>query len=342
MALPGSVDGRGPRSPVGTWALALFILMAASQAGQAQLVGPTASQRDWQIIQIMRASEAQFLRWRQNPLNEQQLQQYLIAVQQERRQWYQQLWKQAKNAKATSNSKKTTQAKGKGPLRVLFIGNSYTQVNQLPQMVAAMAQAGQGQAMQVDSQLVSGATLQQHWQQGVALRKIRQGKWDFVVLQDQSMTPIIAPQATLQYALLFNREIQKRGATTLYFLTWARRSLPGTQDLLTDAYLTSARLSRNAKVGPAGIAWQIALASDPKLVLHQDDGSHPNVAGTYLAACTFYAAIYDASPVGLPGRLSFQGQLLANLSEAEARGLQGYALQAEAQMAKQQGVLQNP
>lgn len=33
--------------------------------------------------------------------------------------------------------------------------------------------------------------------------------------------------------------------------------------------------------------------------LWQDDGSHPTVAGTYLAACVFYGVIFGESPRGL-------------------------------------------
>jgi hypothetical protein len=33
--------------------------------------------------------------------------------------------------------------------------------------------------------------------------------------------------------------------------------------------------------------------------LWQDDASHPSTAGTYLAACVFYAAVFRQSPDGL-------------------------------------------
>jgi hypothetical protein len=43
------------------------------------------------------------------------------------------------------------------------------------------------------------------------------------------------------------------------------------------------------------------------LPLYGDDGFHPSPMGTYLAAIAIYAELLEASPVGLPGRLSIRG-----------------------------------
>src|SRR5437016_11818169 len=65
------------------------------------------------------------------------------------------------------NTQRTT------PIRVLFIGNSYTSVNDLPAVVKALAEAdGNKPSLIVDQHLVGGATLEQHWNDGEAARKI--------------------------------------------------------------------------------------------------------------------------------------------------------------------------
>jgi hypothetical protein len=38
---------------------------------------------------------------------------------------------------------------------------------------------------------------------------------------------------------------------------------------------------------------------DAAQILYKKDIKHPSIAGTYLAACMFYAAFYQQSPVGL-------------------------------------------
>lgn len=197
-----------------------------------------------------------------------------------------------------------TVAPRRTPFRVLFIGNSYTYANDLPNLIATLAHAAEDRpAFVYDTQLVGGATLQEHWNQGIALTKIRQGNWDFVVLQEQSQMPLLDQNAFFQYARLFAAEIKLKGAIPLFFMTWARQYAPNTQPALSQAYITIAQDVRG-EVAPVGTAWQKSLTQKPALILHAADGSHPNEAGSYLAACVFYAHVYVKSPVGLPPLLS--------------------------------------
>jgi hypothetical protein len=76
------------------------------------------------------------------------------------------------------------------------------------------------------------------------------------------------------------------------------------------------------------MAWKKALAADPHLVLHQSDQSHPHPTGSYLAACVFYATLFDKSPVGLPGELKKWPWVLARVAPDQAKQLQEIAWQA--------------
>jgi prepilin-type N-terminal cleavage/methylation domain-containing protein len=220
------------------------------------------------------------------------------------------------------------------PIRVLFVGNSYTFANNLPRQVQLLAEAaGDQPALGIDSQLVGGATLEQHWNEGVALKKIRQEKWDFVVLQEQSMRPVIDRASMWHYARLFDPEIREQESIPLYFLTWARQSLPETQVRLNSSYVGIAR-ERKSEVAPVGVAWREAFRQLPGLVLHDPDGSHPNPTGTYLAACVFYATIYEKSPEGLPSRLADGSTVLADVPPGVARQLQAVAWKVSSDMRK--------
>ena len=174
------------------------------------------------------------------------------------------------------------------PLRVLFIGNSYTYGNSLPVMLATLATSpGSPRQIQTDMVAVSSATLQQTWEQGTAKKAIQEGKWDFVVLQEYSLLPAQDPERMYKYARQFDAEIKKNGAKTVLFLTWARRGQPEMQLSLDRAYYTLAK-ELDALVAPVGPAWQLALGLSPTIALHMDDGSHPTPTGTYLTACVFY------------------------------------------------------
>jgi hypothetical protein len=194
--------------------------------------------------------------------------------------------------------KKTSATRKKQPvpksLKVLFIGNSFTARNNLPGLVAQIAAAA---GAKLDHQLISvgGASLRTHWNKGDALKAIQQGGFDFVVLQEQSTLPIKNAQRMHENVRLFDRAIKAAGARTVLYLTWSRQHEPEAQDKINDAYQTIAR-EISALVIPAGIAWQTFMRSHKTPVLHDRDKSHPTLAGSYLAACTAFATLFQCSP----------------------------------------------
>ena len=217
------------------------------------------------------------------------------------------------------------------PLRVLFVGNSYTYCNELPKMVEALAAAAAAvPSVCTDGVLVGGWSLARHWRDGVAQQKIARRRYDFVVLQDHSVEPMINPWATHKFARLFDRVIRDGGAETVLYLTWAREHLPELQRYLTRTYVAIAR-ELGARVAPVGEAWKRALRKRTGLVLHTPDHSHPNRKGSYLAACAFFAALLGRSPEGLPARLAVPERggrrVLASLTRADAAFFQRTAWQ---------------
>jgi hypothetical protein len=52
---------------------------------------------------------------------------------------------------------------------------------------------------------------------------------------------------------------------------------------------------------PAGVAWERFLGAHGEPVLHDKDGSHPTLAGSYLAACAIFATLFGERPAGVPG-----------------------------------------
>lgn len=180
-----------------------------------------------------------------------------------------------------------------GPLHVLFIGNSYTYVNKMPSILSALA-ASANSPRRIQTQMVAepAATLQLLWEKGAAEEAIRGRKWDFVVLQEQSVLPTVEPERMNYYARKFDYVIKKNGARTVLFLTWARRGNPEMQRELNNAYLNLAR-ELGAQIAPVGPAWQLALAAAPSTQLHMEDGSHPTPAGSYLAACVFFHVVFE-------------------------------------------------
>ena len=194
-----------------------------------------------------------------------------------------------------------------GCLHVLFIGNSYTYVNDLPGTLARLA-ASKGRGLEADTLASGGASLADHVNDAATVKKLDARKWDFVVLQEQSDTPAyssIVDSWMLPAAGTLVSEIRQRGESPLLFMTWGHRdgepdsamSYDDMQRAIDGSYLSISH-QLNVPAVPVGVVWFVIRRSHSDIDLWQSDGSHPTTAGTYLAACVFYAAIYRDTPAG--------------------------------------------
>jgi hypothetical protein len=200
---------------------------------------------------------------------------------------------------------------GSGPAectRILFLGNSYTYVNDLPSTFAQLAGSA-GRPVQVAMVANGGETLAQHAASAESRARINSQGWTYVVLQEQSDTPSTsAGSDAFMYpaARSLARNIEDAGSVPMFFMTWAHKDGEPTAGLgyegmqrQVDAAYADIAGELHVPVAPVGFTWFIVRADHPEMALWSDDGSHPSTAGTYLAACVFYASIFKASPVGL-------------------------------------------
>ncbi len=213
-------------------------------------------------------------------------------------------------------------------MRVLFIGNSYTYYNNLPDIVQAMAEATDT-PMQVDSYTAGAMSLRgflnspQHAQ---AAQKLARGNYDWVVLQDQSQTPAYNPAETRESVKQWCRLAQQSKTKVLLFITWAHaaevngnpRLQTTMQDDTTHTYCCAATENK-ATVAPVGEAWRRWYRKHPNRALHTKDLSHPNKEGSYLAACVLFSSLTSTPATDIPVRLRSAKQLVAS---GRARELQ--------------------
>lgn len=194
------------------------------------------------------------------------------------------------------------------PPRVLFIGNSYTFVNDLPGMFESMTAADDAPHV-VSSLATAGATVADHVVDPQLASVLAEG-WDVVVVQGQSVEPIIAYDAFEQGVLDLATSIDDAspGAELVLFETWARAdgspdlavigmSAEEMQQALTDGYANAA-LAVGAIVVPVGRSWANAATDAPEIELYADDGSHPSVAGSFLATCGFFGTLTGSPATG--------------------------------------------
>lgn len=208
---------------------------------------------------------------------------------------------------------------------VLFIGNSHTYFNYMPQILSVLVDSADREfELAVDQCTGEGASLGWHWNNPPSLNAIRGKPWDYVVLQDRSGGPLEEPESFKRHAGLLDTEIRKQGAKTILFLTWANRFRPETQAVITDAYRMAAH-NLHAILSPVGLAWEAIHRMEPELALYSQDGRHANPTGSYLTACVFYSVVFDTSPEGLSGRFLYKGKVWVDLEKDRASLLQRVA-----------------
>jgi hypothetical protein len=110
-------------------------------------------------------------------------------------------------------------------LKILFIGNSYTYTNNLPQILVDLSESG-GKKIIVDRNTIPGYTLEQHCTNSTSISKISEKKWDFIVLQEQSQIPVIEfhrYNSMYPAARSLDLLITEQHSNTVFFMTWGRK-----------------------------------------------------------------------------------------------------------------------
>jgi len=224
------------------------------------------------------------------------------------------------------------EAQDREPIRILFVGNSYTAG--IKRSFLEMVEASLHSDAVVETITPGGKTLAFHLENPETVKRIQDGDWDYVVLQDQSQTPAVFPKMFQEAARDLDKIIDSSGAMTVFYMTWGRRdgdkqnaerfpTYEKMQKALTDSYASSARRAK-ARIAPVGEAWRAVRMADPSLgeELYKKDGSHPDSKGAYLAAAVFYSTIFGDDPIDV----SFDG----GLSASERKTILGAVAEATA------------
>lgn len=194
--------------------------------------------------------------------------------------------------------------------KVLFLGNSYTDVNNLPKIIHDLALSA-GDTLIFDSYAPGGYQLADHITDAISQNKIMAGGWNYVVIQGQSQEPITLPYQFNNGGLVLGNLVKQYNscAVTMPYMTWGRKNgdasncanfpvmctYQGMDTALRKQYLSLAA-SVNGEVSPVSVVWNYLRRNYPNIELYQADESHPSIAGSYAAACSFYASIFKKDP----------------------------------------------
>lgn len=218
--------------------------------------------------------------------------------------------------------------------KVLFIGNSYTGVNNLPLMVKNMTESA-GDVLIYDANTPGGYTFEGHSTNATTIQKISAEDWDYVVLQEQSQKPAFpqpyVEENVIPYAESLCTMIRANNECSepMFYMTWGRQngdqsnceymswmcSYEGMDDALNASYTNLAEIN-HAELAPAGAVWRYLRENHPEINLYSGDGSHPSVAGSYAAGCAFYSTIFKKDPTLITWNSSLSESVATTIKNA--------------------------
>ena len=195
-------------------------------------------------------------------------------------------------------------------LRVLWVGNSYTYYNDLPTMVQSI---GKTQKWKISNTRVlkGGERLSGHLKNENLIKLLKEEKWDYVILQEQSSDPSLSSESVAKTTYPFAKELVEKirkgspDAKIIFYQTWGHKygnshkeeedyplnnTYEGMQERINMTYLEMAWMNK-AWCAPVGIAWKQVRSLHPEYLLYNADTSHPSALGSYLAANVIFCTM---------------------------------------------------
>ena len=237
-----------------------------------------------------------------------------------------------------NNARAADEQQEHAPKRLLYVGNSFYYYNNslhghVNRLLSSALPKSERSGLQSFSVTISGGHLKWHnvgayLDAGIGdstfndnnevVTRPEPVRFDAVLLMDCSRCPYDDATQPVFHEQVRKKgvEVRARGATPLLFMTWAYADKPEMIEILSREYIRAGS-ENDMSVVPAGLAFSRSLKNRPELVLHTSDRRHPNLAGTYLAACTILASVYRIDPRG--------SDYTAGLPDSDARFLQAIA-----------------
>jgi hypothetical protein len=204
-------------------------------------------------------------------------------------------------------------------VRVLFVGNSLTFVNNVPGLVQSMAASG-GIRIEHEAVTPPGVSLEDQWRSGEARKKLASAKWDYVVLQQGPSSRPDSQKNLREWGAKWAEEARAHGAKPAFYMVWPFEGQKDGFKLVAQAYRDAAKASQSLLL-PAGDAWAEAIGADKSLQLYTSDKLHPTLAGSYLAALVITSGLTDLKPSTIPSKLKYPNGQLATLPDEQAKVL---------------------
>lgn len=198
---------------------------------------------------------------------------------------------------ATGPAESRVPVLGDADLRVAFVGNSLTFVNDVPRLVQAMADSDERSMAHV-TLTQGGFSLEDHWYAGVP-EILRDVQADVVILQQGPSSLPENREHLIHWSRRLAAVIREAGGEPALYMVWPSRERAFAFPDVWTSYRLAAD-SADAAFIPAGQTWVEAWALDETLPLYGSDGFHQSYLGALAAAQTIYAVLFQVPADSVP------------------------------------------
>jgi len=167
-------------------------------------------------------------------------------------------------------------------MRVLFIGNSLTYTNNLPQLVKENARL---KGIEIETKMVAfpNYAIEDHWNDGEVQKLIASRHYDFVILQQGPSSQRDGREMLINYGKKYKNLCKSKDVQLCYFMVWPSLRYYHTFDAVIKNHNDAASIN-NAILLPVGQVWKDYIDTTSSNAYYSSDGFHPTLKGSQVAA----------------------------------------------------------
>lgn len=170
----------------------------------------------------------------------------------------------------------------KTKFNILFIGNSLTYTNKLPQLVKKNAKL---KGIEINTKMIAfpNYAIEDHWCDGQVQKLISSKKYDFVIIQQGPSSQSDGRKMLIEYGKKYNSLCKLNDVKLCYFMVWPSLNYYQTFDDVIKNHNDAASIN-NSILLPVGRIWKDYIDSTKNYDYYGSDGFHPSIKGSQIAA----------------------------------------------------------
>ena len=170
----------------------------------------------------------------------------------------------------------------KTDFNILFIGNSLTYTNNLPELVK---QSSKLQGIEIDTKMIAfpNYAIIDHWNDGQVQKLIASKKYDFVIIQQGPSSQNNGRKMLIEYGKKYSSLCKLYDTKLCCFMVWPSLNNYHTFDGVIKNHKDAASIN-NSILLPVGEVWKEYFDRTNDFQYYSSDGFHPSLKGSQIAA----------------------------------------------------------